>query len=79
MRESEFTNHARSCQLNPQNTEPAKQNAAGVRQLHPSVTPKAFANFSPVVGAQRQPWVSNQKTDETLKAFALKTNPFRVE
>ena len=26
-----------------------------------SITPQAFANFSPTVGAQRQPWVNQSK------------------
>src|SRR5215213_4843150 len=33
-------------------------------------TPKAFANFSPVVGAQRQPWDIISNRDQTLKGFA---------
>src|SRR5215217_1714797 len=33
-------------------------------------TPKAFANFSPAVGAQRQPWDIVSKRDQTLKGFA---------
>ena len=42
-------------------------------------TPKAFANFSPEVGAQRQPWVAIVKNESTLKALGMcKVNPFRV-
>src|SRR5215212_6932816 len=33
-------------------------------------TPKAFANFSPGVGAQREPWDQNINSDVTLKGFA---------
>src|SRR5215204_1608008 len=35
-------------------------------------TPKAFANFSPGVGAQRQPWDQNINSDRTLKGFATR-------
>ena len=34
-----------------------------------SVTPKAFTNFSPWVGAQRQPWDRDLEVSQTLKAF----------
>ncbi|HJP92033.1 MAG TPA: hypothetical protein VJ875_08775, partial [Pyrinomonadaceae bacterium] len=34
-----------------------------------SVTPKAFTNFSPRVGAQRQPWDRDLEVSQTLKAF----------
>ena len=33
-------------------------------------TPKALANFSPAVRAQREPWDSNKQSLETLKGFA---------
>ena len=52
-----------------------------VRSTHlGQITPKAFANFSPGLGAQRQPWVTNQKRDTTLKALGMcGANPFRVD
>ncbi|HJP92060.1 MAG TPA: hypothetical protein VJ875_08910, partial [Pyrinomonadaceae bacterium] len=34
-----------------------------------SVTPRAFTNFSPGVGAQRQPWDGDLEVSQTLKAF----------
>ena len=34
-------------------------------------TPKALANFSPVVGAQRQPWEGIRSNHPTLKALGL--------
>jgi hypothetical protein len=42
-----------------------------------SLTPKALANFSPTLGAQRQPWERFRNHDLTLKALGA-TNPFRV-
>jgi hypothetical protein len=33
-----------------------KENGKVMHQFDWMNTPKAFANFSPVVGAQRQPW-----------------------
>ena len=35
------------------------------------LTPKALANFSPAVRAQREPWDSNKQSLETLKGFAI--------
>ncbi|HJP94149.1 MAG TPA: hypothetical protein VJ875_19480 [Pyrinomonadaceae bacterium] len=34
-----------------------------------SVTPRAFTNFSPRVGAQRQPWDRDLEVSQTLKGF----------
>jgi len=45
----------------------------GVRQIEAwKNTPQAFANLSPGVGAQRQPWESKQQKDGTLKGLALR-------
>jgi hypothetical protein len=42
-----------------------------VDQFELSNTPKALANLSPAVGAQRQPWDVNHQERKTLKAFAI--------
>src|SRR5690349_23309442 len=41
-------------------------------------TPKAFANFRPAVGAQRQPWVSLRKNAFNPERVYPGPNPFRV-
>ena len=40
------------------------------RRADLTFTPKAFANFSPVVGAQRQPWgTAHQQAFEPYKGY----------
>jgi hypothetical protein len=41
-------------------------------------TPKALANFSPAVGAQRQPWVDGNKETNNPERVRQPPNPFRV-
>jgi len=49
-------------------------------ELHKfEITPKAFANFSPAVGAQRQPWDRKQKNRPNPERVRPKRNPFRVK
>ena len=43
------------------------------------LTPKAFANFSPVVGAQRQPWDHDFNAGPNPERVRLAINPFRVK
>jgi hypothetical protein len=40
-------------------------------------TPKAFANFSPTVGAERQPWVSKLKLIRNAESVHQLSNPFQ--
>ena len=42
------------------------------------VTPKASANLSPVVGAERQPWVHKQISSLNPERVLRLANPFRV-
>jgi len=45
-----------------------------------SNTPKAFANFSPAVGAKRQPWVrDNKKRINPERLGVCWNNPFKVQ
>ena len=46
-------------------------NAEGVGHSVLVLTPKALANFSPAVRAQREPWASNKQSLETLKGFTI--------
>jgi len=64
-----------------------KASATGIIDLTPKafatriidLTPMAFANFSPAVGAQRQPWVQSNIPVQTLKGLVLHTpNAFSV-
>ena len=43
-----------------------------------NLTPKAWANFRPGFRAEREPWVNNQKSYQTLKRVWRLANPFRV-
>src|SRR6185295_17693045 len=56
------------------------QEIGDLLQAQTSNTPKAFANFSPVVGAQRQPWDQIIKKRLTLKGLGMcGDNPYRVQ
>jgi len=43
------------------------------------ITPKALANSSPGLERSDKPGGNKTNRQQTLKAFALKTNPFRVD
>jgi hypothetical protein len=42
------------------------------------ITPKAFANSSPGLERQRQPWDHKSKVDLNPERVPLEANPFRV-
>jgi hypothetical protein len=53
--------------------------AEGVRYSFQVITPKAFANSSPGLERQRQPWVAIRILQLNPERVCLGRNPFRVE